>query len=138
VPVPTREDTLLVTVSVDGRDLGIFDQKSGGEIDSEEAKYNPGGMVGEISLGGRRTIGNVTVERYYDALRDHPLIGWLANRAGAARASIGYSPRDAGGVVRGDPYTYSGTLKTVTPPDADSTGNDAAKWSLEFTCDGFA
>jgi hypothetical protein len=136
--VATREDTVLVTVSVDDRDLGIFDQKSGGEIDSEESKYNPGGMVGEISLGGRRTIGNVTCERYYDALRDHPLIGWLATRVGGSRVKVGYVPKDAAGVTRGDPYTYSGTLKTVSPPDADSTGNDAAKWSIEVTCDGFA
>jgi hypothetical protein len=138
MPVPTREDTHNVTCSVDGRDLGIFDQKTGGEIDSEEQKYNPGGMVGEISLGGRRTIGNVTIERYYDALRDHPLVPWLANRVGAARGVIGVTPRDAYGVVQGDPITYGGTLKTVSPPDIDSTGTDAAKISLEFTIDSFA
>jgi hypothetical protein len=136
--VPTREDTLLITVSVDDRDLGIFDQKTGGELDSEESKYNPGGMVGEFSLGGRSTVGNVTVERYYDALRDHPLIGWLAPRRGSGRVKVGCTPKDAAGVVRGEPYTYAGTLKTVSPPDVDSTGNDAAKWSMEITCDGFA
>jgi hypothetical protein len=138
MPVPTREDTHLVTVTVGDRALGIFDQKSGGEIDSEESKYNPGGMTGEISLGGRRTIGNVTVERYYDALRDHPLITWLASQSGAARGKIGQAPMDAAGKLRGDPYTYGGTLKTVSPPDVDSTGNDAAKWSMEFTIDSFA
>lgn len=138
MPVPTREDTHNVTASVDGRDLGLFDQKSGGEIDSEEQKYNPGGMIGEISLGGRRTIGNVTIERYYDALRDHPLVPWLASRVGAARGVIGVTPRDAYGIVQGDPITYAGTLKTVSPPDIDSTGTDAAKMSLEFTIDSFA
>jgi hypothetical protein len=135
--VPTREDTHNVTVTVDGRDLGIFDTKSGGELDSEENLYNPGGMVGQISIGGQATIGNVTVERYYDALRDHPLMTWLAARRGWARMSIGIAPRDPQGVVRGDPITYSGTLKTITPPELDSTGNDMAQWSIEMTCDGF-
>jgi hypothetical protein len=136
--VPTREDTHLVTVSVADRLLGIFDQKSGGEIDSEESKYNPGGMLGEISLGGRKSYGNVTVERYYDVLRDHPLMTWLAPLVGKARVAIGIAPQSVDGVVQGDPYTYSGTLKTVSPPDVDSTGTDAGKWSIEITVDSFA
>jgi hypothetical protein len=137
VPVPTREDTSNVTVSVDGRALGLFDNISGGELDSEENLYNPGGMIGEISIGGRSTIGNVTVERYYDALRDHPLMAWLANRRGWGRVTVGVTPRDAQGTVRGDPLTYTGTLKTVSPPELDSTGSDMATWGLEITCDGF-
>jgi hypothetical protein len=63
-PSPTREDTWLITASVDGRDLGVFDTSSGGELDSEESKYKPGGMAGEISLGGTRTYGNLTRPRY--------------------------------------------------------------------------
>jgi len=137
MPVPTREDTHNVSVAVDGRDLGLFDQKSGGELDSEENLYSPGGMLGQISIGGQQTIGNVTVERYYDALRDHPLMAWLASRRGWGRVSIGVTPRDPQGVVRGDPIVYSGTLKTVTPAEVDSTGTDMAKWSMEVTCDGF-
>jgi hypothetical protein len=137
MPVPTREDTHSVSVAVDGRDLGLFDTKSGGELDSEENLYSPGGMLGQISIGGQQTIGNVTVERYYDALRDHPLMSWLGNRRGWGRVSIGITPRDPQGVVRGDPIVYSGTLKTVTPPETDSTGADMATWSLEVTCDGF-
>jgi hypothetical protein len=70
---PTREDTWLITCSVDGRDLGVFDTKSGGELDSEEAKYKPGGMAAEISLGGSRTYGNLTITRYADYVRDWPL-----------------------------------------------------------------
>jgi hypothetical protein len=96
VPVPVREDTVLVTVSVDDRDLGIFDQKTGGEIDSEESKYNPGGMVGEISLGGRRTIGNVTVERYYDALRSRPFRRPTSTRPATTRRSGRSSARVTG------------------------------------------
>jgi hypothetical protein len=108
---PTREDTWLLTVNVDGRDLGVFDTLSGGELDSEESKYQPGGMAAEISLGGRKTIGNVT---------------------------IGQTPLDPMGARAGEPLTYTGTLKTVTPPDVDSTGTDAAQLTLEATIDGTA
>jgi len=33
----------------------------------------------------------------------------------------------------GDPLTYQGRLKTVTPPEVDSMGTDAAMISLEMT-----
>jgi hypothetical protein len=135
---PTREDTWLLTVNVDGRDLGVFDTLSGGELDSEESKYQPGGMAAEISLGGRKTIGNVTIGRYCDRTRDWPLIKWLVARTGAARITIGQTPLDPMGARAGEPLTYTGTLKTVTPPDVDSTGTDAAQLTLEATIDGTA
>jgi hypothetical protein len=137
-PAPTREDTWLITCAVDGRDLGVFDTKSGGELDSEEAKYKPGGMAGEISLGGSRTFGNLTIARYCDYVRDWPVIKWLASRVGAGRGAIGLTPLNVNGERAGDPLTYSGTLKTTTPPDLDSTGTDAAILTLEFTIDGVA
>jgi hypothetical protein len=137
-PAPTREDTWLITCSVDGRDLGVFDTKSGGELDSEEAKYKPGGMALEISLGGSRTYGNLTITRYCDYVRDWPVIKWLAGRVGAGRGAVGLTPLNANGERAGEPLVYGGTLKTTTPPDIDSTGTDAAMLTLEFTVDGVA
>lgn len=134
----TREDTWLITLSIDGRDMGVWDTKSGGELDSEEAKYRPGGMLAEISLGGSRTTGNLTISRYCDRLRDWPTIKWLASRVGAGRVSCGVTPLDPNGARAGDPLVYTGTLKTVTPPEIDSTGTDAAMIELECTIDGVA
>jgi hypothetical protein len=78
----------------------VFDQFSGGEVDSEEALYSPGGMAAEISLGGRRTIGNVTVSRYCDRALDWPIIKWLTAQVGVARCTIGYTPLDPSGARR--------------------------------------
>jgi hypothetical protein len=136
MPAPTREDTWLVTCRVDELDLGTFDSFDGGEGDSEEAKYSPGGMEPEISLGGRQTIGNVTIGRYYDRLRDAPVLKPLYGKRGSGRGTIGVTPLAPDGTRGGDPTTWTGTLKTVTHPPVDSTGNDAAKLTLEFTCDG--
>jgi hypothetical protein len=135
---PTREDTWLIALSVDGVALGVFDSSSGGELDSEESKYKPGGMAAEISLGGSRMIGNVTLSRYCDRLRDWPRIKWLHSRVGVGRVSIGVTPLDGNGVRGGEPIVYGGTLKTVTPPEIDSTGTDAAQLELECTIDGLA
>jgi hypothetical protein len=135
---PTREDTWLITCAVDGRDLGVFDTKSGGEIDSEESKYKPGGMAAEISLGGTKTYGNLTITRYCDRVRDWPLLKWLAGRVGGTRGAVGITPLSPLGERAGEPLAYSGTFKTMTPPDIDSTGTDAAMLTLEFTIDGVA
>jgi hypothetical protein len=135
---PTREDTWYVRASVDGRELGVFDTHAGGEVDSEESKYRPGGMDAEISLGGRQTIGNVTVARYYDVLRDHPLYVWLCSRAGKARGAVTWWPMTITGVVAGDGVTQHGTFKRAQRSDIDSNGGDAATLELEFTMDSIA
>ena len=144
VPAPTREDTHILTLTVDRgsaagkKDTGIWDRKEGGEIDSEENKYKPGAMGQEISLGGPVSVGNVTFSRYYDWIRDDPLLPWLKNGVGAARGYLGVQMLDVNGSKQGALMTYGGTLKTLTPPELDSTSNDAALWSVEFTCDTVA
>src|SRR5262245_29831323 len=135
-PQPTREDTHILTMSLDGgpagvKDLGIWDQKEGGEIDSEENKYKPGAMAGEISLGGTKTLGNLTFRRYYDWARDDPIMGFLIRAVGAGRGILGIQMLDVHGNPQGGLLGYGGTLKTVTPPDLDSTSNDPAMLSTE-------
>lgn len=137
MPNPTREDTWLVTINLEGRDLGIFDKREGGEIDSEENKYPPGGLQAEISLGGRRVYGEMTCSRYYDRERDHPIRGWLHSLVGSGRASIGVTPLDFhANPAAGGPTVHTGTLKTFTMPDVDSESGDAALLALAFTIDG--
>lgn len=144
VPQPTREDTHLLTLVIDGgpgvgiKNLGTWDAKEGGEIDSEENKYKPGGMADEISMGGTKTVGNLTFRRYYDWARDDPILGWMIARVGNGRATPGVQMLDIHGNPQGGLLTYGGTLKTVTPPDLDSTSNDPAMLSVEFTCDTVA
>jgi hypothetical protein len=135
MPTPTREDTWHVTVTVDDLSLGIFDNCSDAEADSEEAKYRPGSMGDEISLGGRRTLSNMTVDRYYDIFRDHTLCKWLFKKAGGARGTIAKTPMTTQGVITGEPHWFGGTFKRVKEPDVDSMGSDIGKMELEFTID---
>lgn len=135
MPNPTREDTWIVTLNLNGVDEGIWDKKEGGEGDSEELKYPPGGMVDEISMGGRATLGNITISRFCDWARDWPKVpGWM-NLRGAARATIGQQPGDIHKNPQGKPLVYGGTLKRVLPPEPDSTGSDESRIEMEFTID---
>jgi len=129
----SRVDQYDVSVSVDGVDLGTFDKMSGGEVDSEETTYKPGGMGARISLGGSQNIGTITLSRLYDLNRDHLIVHWLMGRAGKGWVVIKKKSLDVDRNVFGRPLTYQGRLKLVHPPDVDSEAADAAQLEMEVT-----
>jgi hypothetical protein len=137
----SREDQYNVTVTVaykingarQEKKLGTFDAFDGGEVDSEETKFWPGNLGQQISLGGRRSVNNITVGRLYDLVRDHPNMGWLMGGVGKADVTVNKQPVDVDGVVSGRALVYVGKLKQVTPPSHDSESSDAAKFELEIS-----
>ena len=130
-----RADQYAVSVTIDGVNTGVWDKMSGGELDSEETKYKPGGLGSPISLGGSINPGNVTVSRLFDKDRDQPAAhGWLA-RVGKAAVTVTKQPLDVDGNTYGAPMVYSGTLKMVTPPEVDSESSDPALIELEVSTD---
>lgn len=130
-----RQDTYSVRVSVEGRDLGVWDKLSGGEVDSEETTYRPGGLADQITLGGAVTTGNLTVSKLYDEAV-HGLYHWLVGLAGRGTGVVTKQPLDADGHAFGRPIVYSVRLKSVTAPEVDSEGNDAALIEVEFSVNG--
>lgn len=132
----TRVNQHLTTATVDGRALGVFDSVDGGEVDSQESKYYPGGMMPQIALGGQQTISNLTLGRVNVLARDQDLIRWLQTRAGAGLAVVSRQPLDADGNPFGRPYIYRGVLKKVTLPPGDSNASSEAKWSIEVSTEG--
>jgi hypothetical protein len=141
---PTREDTYAISVTVFRPDnstvpiiKGIWDKMSGGEIDSEETIYHPGGMEDPVSLGGRKSVGNVTLTRLYRLGRDHDAIQSLINAVGKSKVTISKQPLDIDGNVYGRPIVYNGILKRISPPDTDSEASGAGLIEMEVTVDGF-
>jgi hypothetical protein len=127
-----RQDTYNVKVTVDGRDLGTFDKKSGGEVDSDETVFRPGGLGEQIALGGPVATSNVVVTRHYD--QDvHDLYKWLVARVGRAEGVIAQHPLDADGNIFQPPINYKGKLKRVVAPQVDSEASGIATLVLEFT-----
>jgi len=136
---PTRKDTFRVSVFVEGMTWTdrIWDKKSGGQVDSDETKYNPGGMQPPVSLGGKKTVENLVVSRLYRHERDHLIVQDLLDKVGKANMSVQQQPLDINGAPFGNPIIWRGTLKRVTPPEHDSESNDAALIELEMTVDGY-
>src|SRR4051794_14408166 len=97
---PIRLDTRAVTVTIfkPGTDVpiikGIWDKKDGGQVDSEENVYHPGAMVDPVSLGGRRTVDNLTLSRLCRVGRDWEVIPALVNAAGKADVVVADQPLD--------------------------------------------
>lgn len=132
----TRQDQYSVSVAVNGANLGVWDKMSGGDIDSEETKYNPGAMGASVSLGGRKTVTNVTVSRLYDLQRDHHLAPTLIAAVGKGDMTVVKQPLDADGNAFGSPIVYTGKLKMVQFPEHDSESNTAAMVALEMSSAG--
>jgi hypothetical protein len=118
-------------------DLGAFDKKSGGELDSDEVTYYPGGMVPRISLGGRVTPGNVTLQRIYDLNDDHGKVDTLLEVVGRATVTVTQRPMDIDGNLFGQKgIQWIGVLKRVQIPDVDSEATSAALLEIEVTVHG--
>lgn len=135
---PTRQDTFLLTVTLNGQSMGIWDKKTGGEVDSNELKYQPGGMVPPISLGGQKVTGNLTLQREYDRVDDHDKINTWFNAVGHGKVSVHQRPLDFQGNPYGRAIVWNGILKKAQPPDVDSEGGtNAALYEIEVTVTGY-
>jgi|SRR5262245_9320716 len=129
----TRQDTWEIRLQVAGNNFGIWDKKSGGELDSEEVVYWPGGMNPKLSLGGRVNPGNVTLQKIYDGDDDHPRVIGLLDAVGKHSAKITQQPMDFDGKRYGKKIVWSGKVKRVLIPDTDSEATGAAMIEIEIT-----
>ena len=132
----SRLNQYAVSVSIDGVALGVFDKLAGGGFDSEETKFKPGGMAPEISLGGSRTTGNITVSRLFRLDRDLPLVPMLKSKVGTGQVTVSKQSLDVNRNPYGNPDVYTGTLKAFNPPEPDSESNSAALFALEVSSNG--
>lgn len=129
----SRADQYAVTVTADGANLGIWDKLEGGEIDSEETKYKPGGMLPQVSLGGTVEVGNVTVSKLYSLDDTAVQMRNLRGRVGKANMVVNRQSLDVDGNAYGPAWVYQGKLKTLNLPEVDSESSDAAIVALEIT-----
>lgn len=123
----------LITATVDGGSLGVFDTRSGGEVSGVVVKRRSGGMGPIKQSAGLPDYGDVTISREYEPARDHELYRTLTSRAGKAEMSVSHYILDENGQRFGRPVTYVGKLLTVTAPDADSESSDTAMLSLTMS-----
>ncbi len=133
--MPFREQNKRVKLIVDGVDLGVWDQKTGGDTDSNSTQYFLGGMGPRLSLGGTQQTANLVLNK----LEDQTIVGqvkWLRSRAGKGKAIVSDQRLDDEGVAWGDPDVYSCLVKRVKPSDSNANGNNAAIIEIELEVQG--
>lgn len=129
----TRQDTFILRVHLNGNSYGVWDKKTGGAVDSDDIKYYPGGMVPPISLGGKVTTDNITLQRNYDRVDDHDRINTLLDAAGKGIVTVSQRPMDPDGHEYGRSIVWNGKLKRVEVPDVDSESTTASLVTIEVS-----
>jgi hypothetical protein len=132
-----RNDRFLCTLAVDDVPVSDpFDRCTGGDTDSDEVKYRPGGMGAEVSLGGSVSVANITVARNFAVGRDDTLLRDLRNKAGLSKVTVNLQPLDANKHAFGVAQTFTGILQRVQGPQHDSTSTDPAMIEIEINPGG--
>lgn len=140
MPTYAREDNFRVTVQVAGGPGAfgttgvVFDTLAGGEVESEPTKYRPGGMGKQLTLGGPKSVSDITVGVIYDDLL-HSSVSPLVSLTGKARMTVRFEQLDAEKQPKGNGITYTGVLIGVSRPDHDSEGSDVARLELTMGVD---
>jgi len=144
----TRQDTFLVNLTVENpHDLGqylnygVWDTRTGGEIDSEEHLYHPGAMKEPYSLGGRVNPGNIIMSRNFRVGRDLQGQGGatlqrLIDGVGKSRVIVQQFTMDRYRNQHTPAVVWRGTLKRVTMPEHNSEStSDPGMLEIECTID---
>lgn len=134
------ESNSKVDVAVTGVKIpNPWTTKTGGQIEADDQKFSPGGMLPEISLGGPVSTENVTVTRLFDK-GAWSLYRLLRPLVGRGVMSVTYTPFDVDGNAfsTDDQIVISGKLIRLTPPDADAGSNDPAMLELEMSSNSSA
>lgn len=131
-----RQDEFACTITVDGVKYGTWDKHDGGAASAQDTKYRPGGLGAEKSLGGPKSVENVTVSRLYEPAEVLATSKTLMARVGRGRVVVSLQSLDRDGNAFGDPWVRSGTIIKVMPPNYDSNANGAAMLEMEISCDG--
>lgn len=120
-----KQHDARITVEVDGRDLGTFDEFSHPDAGSDISMYRPGGSKHAFATGGLPQMGSGTVTKALVRGDAEGLHRSLLPKRGQARMTVTEQPTDGpGGDPVGDPTIYAGMFESVEISDYDADGND--------------
>jgi hypothetical protein len=134
-PVGGTEQSVLVTVEVDGQSLGVWDTATGGDSLASSAQYRAGGQKNMTSYRTLPKFSELTVSRVCDLSVDWELIRKIKTLAGGVPGSVTEQPLDADQNPYGNSQTAVGMFLGVTQPKADSNSEALQMYELHFSVD---
>lgn len=112
---------------------GLWATKSGGEVAADVTAVWDGGSDYPEQLASPATVGNLTVSRPIDDIRDIPIMKELRKSVGKRRATITVQTTDINGFPLGKPTVYpKALLVTMNEAEYDAAGSDAQVLELEW------
>jgi hypothetical protein len=124
-------------VTVDGI-ATPFAQKSGGEVTADATKVWDGGSTKPDVIAAPAEVGDLTLTRPYDPLRDQEVLNHLIGVVGQWRTTISIQPAESNLVaarVKARVYPEA-LLIGVREPEVDASSGDAADYELTFAVGG--
>lgn len=138
MPVGGTEQSELVTVSVNGATIGIFDTWSGGDAEAPSVQHRPGGLGPQISYSSLAKFTQMVVGRVINLALDWELIRTLIPQSGIVVGAVTIQPLDANGTVYGSSRTATGMFLGVKGIKGDSNSDALQMFELDFSVDSWA
>lgn len=112
----------------------FFEQVSGGEMSNDTSTTYPGGGGPHVVVSGPSSVGQLSLSKAYDPVRDAPLDAWAAawQRGVLQRLTVVKQPVTPEGIPMGAPVTYIRCARiSYKRPDLQKGSSEAAQ--LEIT-----
>src|SRR5579872_7329226 len=127
------EQQFLVSVNINGTDLGVFDTYKGGDVQAKVTKHRPGGMGPEQGYPALPVYTDVTVSRVYDPTVYQEILRTLNAQAGRVPGSVAVQPLDANGNAFGKPIVYGGVFSNLKWGNVDSTSEKPRMFEIDLS-----
>ncbi len=119
-------------------DLGIWDKKTGGDVEAEITKHRGGGMGEEESHGGQPSTSDVTLTRTNKRQGRNDVATRRLLRAMVGKADIVVTEQtlDKDGNSWDQPSVHRGTLKRVSGAEVDADSNETDMYEVGVSLNG--
>lgn len=133
IPIGSTEQARLITVVVNGVNLGAFQSYSGGDTTAKVTKSREGGMGTEVPYPGLPSYSDMKVSRVNQAQRDWELVRSLKPMSGRVTGSVTIQPLDTTGNAYGNSQTATGLFLGVSGTKGTSDSEAPSKYDLDFS-----
>lgn len=119
-------------------DFGVWDRKTGGDVQADITKHRPGGMGAEETYGGQAQTTDLVLTRVKkrQGRDDIAKIAILRQMVGRGEVVVTEQPLDQDANKYGKPSVHRGVVMRVSGADVDSNSNDADLYEVGISTRG--
>ena len=124
-----------MTFTLDGQNMGVWDNKTGGDAGSSSSQYQLGSMGKQISLGGSPQVANVVLQKLQTEDVER-VKKFIYSRVGKGKGLVAVHSLDDEGDIFGDSDHYRVTMIRAKASDINQGSTSAKMFEVELEVDG--